>query len=175
MGRRRGIAGLVGATLILCAFAVSPASARPATGSEPATVWIADGTVSSIDVRTMQVTSWAPKLENGKDSGDPSVDAIAATGDGATIYLGGEFVRVGRRPRASIASFAADGHLLPFNPHPDSSVSALGLDVHHHVVYFAGDFTHVDGAERPSLAAVDATTGRLTKWNPDCDGTGNAI
>jgi hypothetical protein len=297
MGRRRGIAGLVGATLILCAFAVSTASARPATGSEPANVWIADGTVSSIaptpsgvfvagdfsllgratgawvqvdpagrpraprplvdgavtaatadgaggwylrgsdlnvagvarrgvlhlkrtgaldasfhvasngtiaamarvgellyiggsftavngetragvaaiDVRTMQVTSWAPKLENGKDSGDPSVDAIAATGDGATIYLGGEFVRVGRRPRAGIASFAADGHLLPFNPHPDSSVSALGLDVHHHVVYFAGDFTHVDGAERPSLAAVDATTGRLTKWNPDCDGTVNAI
>jgi trimeric autotransporter adhesin len=33
-------------------------------------------------------------------------------------------------------------------------------------IYIGGDFTHVDGLPRNRLAAIDATTGELTDWNP---------
>lgn len=33
-------------------------------------------------------------------------------------------------------------------------------------IYIGGDFTHVDGLPRERLAAIDATTGELTDWNP---------
>jgi outer membrane protein assembly factor BamB len=37
-------------------------------------------------------------------------------------------------------------------------------------IYLGGAFTHVDGVPRGGLAAIDATTGRLTDWNPGTDG-----
>ena len=37
-------------------------------------------------------------------------------------------------------------------------------------VYLGGSFTHVDGVPRNRLAAVDATTGQLTDWNPNANG-----
>src|SRR5919107_203264 len=38
-------------------------------------------------------------------------------------------------------------------------------------VYLGGDFTHVDGVPRSHLAAVDATTGALTGWDPNAGGS----
>ena len=37
-------------------------------------------------------------------------------------------------------------------------------------IYLGGFFTHVDGVERNHLAAIDATTGELTNWNPNANG-----
>jgi high-affinity nickel permease len=37
-------------------------------------------------------------------------------------------------------------------------------------IYIGGMFTHVDGVPRNHLAAIDATTGKLTDWNPDANG-----
>jgi outer membrane protein assembly factor BamB len=34
-------------------------------------------------------------------------------------------------------------------------------------IYIGGDFTHVNGISRNYLAAMDATTGQLTGWNPN--------
>jgi hypothetical protein len=36
-------------------------------------------------------------------------------------------------------------------------------------VYLGGHFTHVNGVERNRLAAIDATTGQLTDWNPNAN------
>jgi hypothetical protein len=38
-------------------------------------------------------------------------------------------------------------------------------------VYLGGSFTHVNGAERNRLAAVDAETGELTGWDPNASGS----
>ena len=46
-----------------------------------------------------------------------------------------------------------------------SAILALGDKV-----YMGGSFTHVDGVERNHLAALDASTGRLTDWNPNANG-----
>jgi hypothetical protein len=36
-------------------------------------------------------------------------------------------------------------------------------------VYLGGSFTHVDGVARNHLAAIDASTGQLTNWNPNAN------
>jgi hypothetical protein len=36
-------------------------------------------------------------------------------------------------------------------------------------VYLGGYFAHIDGVERNHLAAIDATTGQLTNWNPNAN------
>ena len=36
-------------------------------------------------------------------------------------------------------------------------------------IYLGGSFTHVNGLPRNHLAAVDATTGQLTSWNPNAN------
>ena len=38
-------------------------------------------------------------------------------------------------------------------------------------VYLGGYFTRVDGVTRNHLAAIDATTGKLTGWNPNANGS----
>jgi hypothetical protein len=42
-------------------------------------------------------------------------------------------------------------------------------------VYFAGSFTHVDGVLRNRLAAVDASTGQLTSWDPNANDAVQAL
>src|SRR5829696_8210655 len=42
-------------------------------------------------------------------------------------------------------------------------------------VYLAGYFTHVNGVPRNHLAAVDATTGQLTAWDPNANGAVQAL
>jgi Ca2+-binding RTX toxin-like protein len=46
----------------------------------------------------------------------------------------------------------------------DGRISAI-LSVGNRI-YLGGSFTHVDGVERNHLAAIDASTGQLTNWNP---------
>jgi trimeric autotransporter adhesin len=57
---------------------------------------------------------------------------------------------------------------------PDESVQTDG-QVHAvlaagNTVYLGGGFTHVNGIARNHLAAVDATTGELTDWDPNANG-----
>jgi trimeric autotransporter adhesin len=51
------------------------------------------------------------------------------------------------------------------SPDTDGRVSAILVSGDK--VYLGGSFTHVDGVERNHLAALDATTGELTDWNPN--------
>ena len=49
----------------------------------------------------------------------------------------------------------------------DGQVSAIVVSGN--TVYLGGYFTHVNGVERNRLAAIDATTGQLTSWNPNAN------
>jgi hypothetical protein len=55
-----------------------------------------------------------------------------------------------------------------WNPNPDRPVSALA--VAGDTVYAGGSFTTVGGQARNNLAALDATTGAATAWNPNVVG-----
>jgi outer membrane protein assembly factor BamB len=83
---------------------------------------------------------------------------------GATLYAGGNFSRVSRRPRRNLAALALSRHgaLLPFAPGVPIAVEALtplGGDL-----VFGGQ--DIDGPSRQVLGAV-SWDGRLEQWHVD--------
>ena len=117
--------------------------------------------------------TWTPQLDG------PAL-AIAATA--ATVYVGGPFAWVGQagsvvhRPGGAACS-AADGQPLAWKPAPTGTISGQGepaiesLLVAGGKVYAGGSFTAIGGHARNNLAALDATSGASSAWNPDVGGT----
>ena len=65
---------------------------------------------------------------------------------------------------ASGVALAATSSVPDDTPQTDGVVFSV-LPVGNRI-YIGGEFTHVDGVPRDRLAAIDATTGELTNWNP---------
>jgi PKD repeat protein len=138
-----------------------PAGAAPGTNQTPrANILAYDLTTGAL------ITSWAPTLNaQGME--------IAASADGSTIYVGGDFTQVSGQARNRIAALNAQtGALLPFNPGANSRVDALALNGN--TIYFGGSFTtagtNATGiVARSRLAAANATTGAVLPWNPAAD------
>jgi hypothetical protein len=85
---------------------------------------------------------------------------------GATLYVGGNFDRVDRRPRHNLAAFALDqrGAPLPFAPKVPIGVEALapfGSDI-----VFGGEGEETYGKVHQVLGAVNAD-GKLEPWRVD--------
>ena len=141
-------------------------SARPA-GAAPGTRTSPRSNLMSYDVRTGTMKRFAPKL-NGQ------VRALATSPDKKTLYVGGDFTKVGDASRPSFAAFEiATGKLLKTRVPLNSRVNAI--TTLGRTVYLGGWFTRVGTTSRKRLAAVDATTGKLTGWNPEADRSVQAL
>lgn len=109
----------------------------------------------------------------------PSVDgvvyAILRVDD--TIYLGGQFQRVGGATRNNLAAIdATTGTLKPWNPGANCCVKALAASPDGTHVYAGGSFTRAGGEDRSRVAAIDAATGQVSDtWNPAANSTVNAL
>jgi hypothetical protein len=93
---------------------------------------------------------------------DNAVDALLKSADGAWLYAGGVFNRIGGcTPCDRLAMLApATGAANPtFHPQPNAGVLKLALSGR--TLYLGGKFTSVAGVTRLRLAAVDAITGGL--------------
>lgn len=136
-------------------------SARPA-GAQPGTQQTERKNLLAYDLHTGElIDQWAPEL-------NASGLAIAASGDGATIYVAGNFTYAEGRVRDRVAAFDAQtGLLLDWRPTVNTTVSALAVS--DDTVYLGGDFTIVNGSSRTRLAAVDAELGALLPWAPTAD------
>ena len=144
--------------------------ARPA-GAAAGTNQTARKNILAYDLTTgALITSWAPTL-NAQGM------AIAASADGATIYIGGDFDQVTGQSRSRIAAInATTGAVLPFNPRANSRVSAIAR--HGSTVYFGGAFTSAGNPtlmSRGRLAAANASTGALLPWAPVANGQVQAM
>jgi hypothetical protein len=119
---------------------------------------------------------------------DPSLssDVNALALSGSTLYAGGSFTSVNTnatsKPRNRIAAFdttTATNNATPFNPSVGNSVFALALSGS--TLYAGGAFTTVNTnatfRTRNRIAAFDTTTatGNVTAFNPDLNGTVNAL
>ena len=92
------------------------------------------------------------------------VDAVVADGSGGW-YIGGTFTSVGGLARHDVAHILADGRVDPrFGPDADGGVTTLAISGR--TLYVAGRFLHIGGARRPHLAALSASSGRASGWNP---------
>lgn len=119
---------------------------------------LADGTVSD----------WDPSPDGG-------IAALALKGH--TLYVGGDFRRIGGKPRRSLAAFdITTGEVAPWDPEPGDGGpgsseygTVFTILARGRTVYVGGSFASVGGQLRQNLAALDAKSGRATEWNPDAD------
>jgi hypothetical protein len=132
-------------------------------GGEPRT------NLSSVDPTTGVPTGVDPDI-------DGNVHAIAASGP--SLYVGGTFLTVGGSTRNHVAAIdAATGELESFDPEVNGTVQALAVDGS--TLYVGGGFGYAAGAgeeaPRSNLAAFTTSTGSLTSFAPEPNGTVNAL
>jgi hypothetical protein len=115
-------------------------------------------------------------------SGRATVGVFTLLADsGNRLYVGGNFTNVGNMSRNSIAVLNREsGAVLNWNPDAraaqataSASVNALLLDGN--TLYAGGDFVRIGGTNRARIAALDATTGNATDWNPGVSNAVNAL
>jgi hypothetical protein len=136
------------------------------------TFYFVDGQIHpgavAIDAATGQVAAWNPDLKVSKSG----ISAIVVEGN--TVYLGGNFWGVGDRYQNNLVAVdAVTGQPNAWNPWvPYISTFHLGaatISMSGGNLFVGGDFTTVGGVTRSRLAAIDATTGKPTPWNPGMD------
>ena len=113
--------------------------------------------VAAFDALTLQPTGWRPTV-----GGD--VLALASSGDGSTIYIGGEFTSVQNSSRVNFAAVSSAGVLLPWKSNANGSVRALVVSGS--TVYMGGAFRKVQTVGRLGLAAISGANGTLLAWSP---------
>ncbi len=98
---------------------------------------------------------------------DAQVRTLAVSPDGSTLYVGGNFTKLGTTPRSKLAAFdIASGTLkAAFNPtNINGMINALAVTAS--TVYLAGQFTGISGVAHRSIGAVNGATGAVTSFNP---------
>ena len=105
---------------------------------------------------------------------DPNADASVrvVTVSGSRVYVGGQFANIGGQARNRIAALDAVTGLADPSWNPDASGSTgtvLAIAVSGATVYAGGDFTTIGGQARNFIAALDASTGLATAWNPNAN------
>ncbi|MGH3317530.1 MAG: hypothetical protein ACRDO0_15435, partial [Nocardioidaceae bacterium] len=119
--------------------------------------------VAAIDASTGRLRAWAP-------GADGAVWSIAVAG--GDVYLGGNFTRVGDRPRRRLAKVAAGTGAVAGDFVHQVSRNVRAMAVAGGSLYIGGQFRTVDGQARDRLAAFTLAGGRLrTDWTPSADGT----
>lgn len=154
------------------------------------TLWATDGTVSAISRFGGKVYlggsfsavgpvtgSFVPvdALTGAALASFPRVagDIYAAIPDGSGgWFIGGDFHAVGGVPRTNLAHIRSDLTVSDWNP--STSREVLSLLLSGSTLYVGGLFTSVNGVTRNRIAAIDASTGGVTPWNPNAQMSGDA-
>ena len=138
--------------------------------------------IAALDNTTGKALAWNPKAFGYYV--DPNtywyyhgyVRSIAMSG--STVYTGGFFDSIGGQGRNNIAALdATTGNALTWNPKALRYYVMLGyasvnsIAVSGTTIYAGGVFDGIGGQSRNNIAALDATTGNATNWNPNADFT----
>ncbi|MGH2966132.1 MAG: beta strand repeat-containing protein [Solirubrobacterales bacterium] len=122
--------------------------------------------MAAFETATGDLTAWDPNLTGG------FVGAMAVSGQ--TVYVGGNFDTIGAQNRANIGAIdASSGAATNWAPAaPFGDIEALAVSPDGSTVYAGGNFSSLGGQPRKSIAALDATTGNATAWDPHANGPG---
>ena len=145
------------------------------TGGEFSTIGGQRGrALAALDATTGTATNWNPDPKGGAYLGRILTLAVAGT----TVYTDGNFASIGGQPHHNLAALnAKTGAATDWNPDPTGGTTVeqngilLGetdtLATSTDAIYVGGDLTTIGGQPRNNLAAIDATTGTATDWNPN--------
>src|SRR5262249_23164258 len=99
--------------------------------------------------------------------------SLVVTGD--KVYAAGAFTSIGGQARNYLAALdATTGSATPWNPSASGGgdipwVWSLAVSGDANTVYAGGGFTSIGGQPRNHIAALDASSGNATPWNPNAD------
>jgi PKD repeat protein len=126
--------------------------------------------LAAFDATTGSTTAWDPAASGGSST----VLALAVSGDGATVFVSGNFTSIGGQSRNGFAALnASDAHATSLNPSPLNNLRLLALSGN--TLYLGnGDFT-VNGNAHRSVAAVNSTNGSVTGFDPNPGPAGSQI
>jgi hypothetical protein len=116
------------------------------------------------------IAGWGPKITQDGKAG--TVRALAVSGDGSVLYVGGTFNAVdGVAVKNFAAVSTADGSLIPgFQRKFATAVHVIKIGPS--LIYVGGSFTTVDGVAHNHLVALDPATGAIDPtWNPSANDT----
>ncbi|MDD3735366.1 MAG: PQQ-binding-like beta-propeller repeat protein, partial [Candidatus Pacebacteria bacterium] len=112
--------------------------------------------IAALDASTGKVIEgWNP------DANGISVDALAVSSDGKTLYVGGNFSKIGGKERDNIAALdASTGEVIDdWNPGADDFVDALAVSSDGKTLYVGGYFTTIGGDRFPYYAQFSVFKG----------------
>jgi len=119
-----------------------------------------------------------PNFDVGTDA---AVKTMTLSGDGSTLYVGGDFTAVGGQQRNHIAALdTATGGATLWNPNVDGSaptttVNDIELTPQGDLLYVGGLFETIGMATRNNIGAIEIEGATQTAWNPSVDGEVNAM
>jgi hypothetical protein len=132
--------------------------------------------IAALDATSGSATEWNPSVHVSAPSA-AEVDALVVSG--GTVYAGGVFDSIGGQPRNNLAALDVNtGAATAWDPNvqgPGGYATVRTLMANGGTIYAGGDFTVVGGQPRNNIAAIDATTGAATAWNPDANSTVYAL
>ncbi|MGI9197626.1 MAG: delta-60 repeat domain-containing protein, partial [Candidatus Nanopelagicales bacterium] len=92
------------------------------------------------------------------------------------VYIGGTFSRVGGLARTGLARVLPDGTVdSAWAPVLSTGWSVLAMTLVDDTLYVGGSFTTINAEGRQNIAALNATTGALTAWNPGANASVSAL
>ena len=130
--------------------------------------------IAALNAGNGLATAWDPDANNGPP-GSAAVDALVVAG--STVYVGGDFTSIGGQDRSGIAALDAAGAVTGWDPDAiddDYQGDIEALAVSGSTVYAGGDFSSIGGQSRNDLAALSASSGLATTWDPEPSATGYA-
>src|SRR5215813_3538868 len=122
--------------------------------------------IAALDASTGLATSW-------DSNANFDVRVLVLSPNSNKLYVGGNFTNIGGQSRNHIAEIDLDdGTATSWKPNIDLQV--LALKVSGNIVYVGGTFNptpvvpnSIGGQPRNNIAALDASTGLATSWNPN--------
>ena len=129
--------------------------------------------IAALSMADGSATSWDPSAHYF--TGPAVVETLAVAG--STIYAAGVFTTIGGQARNNIAALSAtDGLATSWNPNPNSEVATLAISESTGlIVYVGGFFTSIGGQTRNKIAALNASDGTATSWDPDATASANVL
>lgn len=126
------------------------------------------GGLAELDGSSGQATAWNPNPVDSTAFFAPVMHALAVRGQ--SVYVGGEFLRLGGQERFSLAAIdARTGLATAWNPRANNAVRTVAIQGDQ--LFAGGLFSSIgEWVPRNCLAAIDLTTGRALPWNPAPDG-----
>lgn len=171
------------ATAVVRAMALSPDESVLYVGGVFTEIGVAPDSVPRSNIASLNTTTAVaggmgnPDLMVGGDV-NGGVNALVASSDGGTVFIGGDFTAIGSASRLNVAAIRvatsrasstwAENNII------DGVVRTVMLNSDDSVLYLGGDFTTIDGDSRGRIAALASATGVVQAANPDVT-TGTSV